>query len=197
MTTVTEMNKAIIAGLSFESLSARLAAIKAAESITKEELGMLSRELLSFTIETGDVRIVNVLLGRGDDGKLTLTVANRKAAGLYFQHFLPFSVDADSDVIAFVKKKGKVWDKAVEAIEAFLSDESNNLWTWADKNIDFKQKPTDYASRITKGVKKALEDEENGLSAAEVMTAVMAAGISLNDMLVLVEQIVKDQKEAA
>lgn len=197
MTTVTEMNKAIIAGLSFESLSARLAAIKAAESITKEELGMLSRELLSFTIETGDVRIVNVLLGRGEDGKLTLTAANRKVAGLYFQHFLPFSVDADSDVVAFVKKKGKIWDKAVEAVEAFLSDDNNNLWSWVEANVKIEQKPADYASRITKGIKRALEDEDQGLSAAEVMSAVMAGGISLNDMLVLVEQIVKDQKAAA
>lgn len=189
--------KTIIAGLSYESLAARLSAIKAAEAITKHELGLLSRELLSFIIETGDVRIVNTLLGRGEDGKLTLTVNNRKVAGLFFQHFLPFSVEADSDVVAFAKKKGKAWDKGVEAIEAFLSDEGNDLWVWAEANITFEQKPADYAGRIAKAVKKALADDDEGLTAAEVLSAVFEGGVSIADLMGAVEAITREQKEAA
>lgn len=188
--------KAIIAGLSYESLSARLSTIAASEAITKRELGLLSRELLSFIVETSDVRIVNTLLGRGADGKLTLTVANRKAAGLFFQHFLPFSVDSDSDVVQFAKKKGKVFDKAVEEIEKFLADETNDLWSWVDANVKMEQKAIDYAGKITKDIKKAL-DADDGLTGAEVMAAVMEGGITTADLLQLVDAMMRQEQQAA
>lgn len=201
MTTTTETKaapvaKAIIAGLSYESLSARLSTIAASEAITKRELGLLSRELLSFIVETSDVRIVNTLLGRGADGKLTLTVANRKAAGLFFQHFLPFSIDADSDVVQFAKKKGKVFDKAVEEIETFLADEANDLWSWVDANVKMEQKAIDYAGKITKDIKKAL-DADDGLTGAEVMAAVMEGGITTADLLQLVDAMMRQEQQAA
>lgn len=196
MSNVSEIKKVIIAGLTFEGLSERLSAIKSSEAITKRELGTLSRELLSFVIETGDVRIVNTLLGRGEDGKLTLTVVNRKAAGLFFQHFLPFSVDTDSDVVQFVKKKGKIFDKAVEEIEKFLSNEENNLWSWVDTNVKMEQKAVDYAGKITKDIKKALSSED-GLTGAEVMAAVMEGGITTSDLLALVDAMMKEEQKAA
>ncbi len=195
-TNTTPVAKTIIAGLTFETLSARLAAITASEAITKRELGLLSRELLSFVVETSDVRIVNTLLGRGVDGKLTLTVANRKVAGLFFQHFLPFSVDADSDVVQFAKKKGKIFDKAVEEIEKFLADDANDLWSWADSNVKIEQKAVDYAGKITKDIKKAL-DAEDGLTGAEVMSAVMAGGVSVADLMQLVDMITREEQQAA
>lgn len=190
------VTKTIIAGLSYESLSARLSAIAASEAITKRELGLLSRELLSFIVETSDVRIVNTLLGRGADGKLTLTVANRKAAGLFFQHFLPFSVDADSDVVQFAKKKGKIFDAAVETIEQFLADDANDLWSWIDANVKMEQKAIDYAGKITKDIKKAL-DADDGLTGAEVMVAVMEGGVSVNDLLQLIDMITRSEQAAA
>lgn len=201
MNAITETNvapvaKVIIAGLSYESLSARLSTIASSEAITKRELGLLSRELLSFIVETSDVRIVNTLLGRGADGKLTLTVANRKAAGLFFQHFLPFSVDSDSDVVQFAKKKGKVFDKAVEEIEKFLSDETNDLWSWVDANVKMEQKAIDYAGKITKDIKKAL-DADDGLTGAEVMAAVMEGGITTADLLQLVDAMMRQEQQAA
>lgn len=188
--------KAIIAGLTFDTLSARLTTIAASEAITKRELGLLSRELLSFVVETSDVRIVNTLLGRGADGKLTLTVANRKAAGLFFQHFLPFSVDADSDVVQFAKKKGKIFDESVAEIEKFLADDANDLWSWVDANVKMEQKAVDYAGKITKDIKKAL-DADDGLTGAEVMQAVLAGGVTVADLLSLVDVLVNEQHQAA
>lgn len=192
----TPVAKTIIAGLSYETLSARLATITASEAITKRELGLLSRELLSFIVETSDVRIVNTLLGRGADGKLTLTVANRKSAGLFFQNFLPFTVDADSDVVQFAKKKGKVFDKAVAEIEKFLADEANDLWTWIDANVKMEQKAVDYAGKITKDIKKAL-DAEDGLTGAQVMAAVLEGGITTADLMQLVDALMREDKMAA
>lgn len=197
MTTTTAEVKTIIAGVTFESLATRLAAIKAAESITKKELGLLSREVLSFLVETSDVRIINTLLGRGDDGKLTLTVANRKAAGLFFQAFVPFTVDADSDVVQFAKKKAKVWDAGIEKIEKFLADESNDIWAWIDANVKIEQKEIDYAGKITKDIEKAMKDEVNGLSGAEVMAAVLAGGVSVSDLMTVIESIMREEPKAA
>lgn len=193
---VAPVAKAIIAGLSYETLSARLATIAASEAITKRELGLLSRELLSFIVETSDVRIVNTLLGRGSDGKLTLTVANRKVAGLFFQAFLPFSVDADSDVVQFVKKKAKVFDAGVEAIEAFLADDANDIWSWAEANVKIEQKAIDYAGKITKDIKKAL-DADDGLTGAEVMAAVLEGGVTTADLLALVDALMRETQQAA
>ena len=68
----------------------RLEAIMAAEKITRVELGAMSRELLIYVPETHDIDIVNRLIN-------ALTPVNRRAAILFFKHFLPWDVENDAD----------------------------------------------------------------------------------------------------
>lgn len=183
--------------ITFETLSSRIAKIAAAESITRAELGALSREVLAFVVATEDVRIINTLLGKGEDGKFTLTSNNRRVAGLYFKEFTPFTVaETDSGIVQFAKKKAKVWDKGVAKIEAFLAVEDNNLWTWAETNVEIEGKPAEYAGKLTKLVQKSLADEVEGITGADVINAVLAGGVTVEDLLGMVEALTNVQQAA-
>lgn len=161
---------------------ARLEAIAQAEKITRTELGHLSRELLIYTMDTQDIDIVNRLIG-------VLTPVNRKVAILYFQHFLPWVTEQDKDGTFNRFGKKMQGDKKIikrqDAITAWLLDEANNIWTWADDNVEVKQK--DFKATIARAIKKALEgDDKSGtapLSRDDIMAAIFDGGISIDDML--------------
>lgn len=187
-----------IQAITFETLSARLAKISYAESVTRHELGELSREVLAFVCVSEDVRIINTLLGKGEDGKYTLTSNNRRVAGLYFKEFVPFTVaEDDTGRVQFAKKKAKVWDKGCAKIEAFLAVEDNNLWTWAETNVEIEGKPKEYSGKLSKLVSKALADEVEGITGVEVLQAALQGGVSIEDLLALVDAMTTVQAEAA
>lgn len=179
----------------------RLEAIAAAEKITRVELRELSRELLQYVPDSQDIDIVNRLVK-------VLTPMNAKTAILYFSHFLPWDVEKDNDG-KFVRFGGKhQGDKHVnrklDLIKAFLADPENNIWTWADVNVEVKQK--DFAGTITKAVKAALKGDEKSatdpLTIDQVVTAVLDGGITLAAMLEIMEPMQQmmeeaEQKEAA
>jgi hypothetical protein len=134
---------------------ARLDAIANAEKITRAELAALSREALSYVMDTHDIDLVNRLIG-------VLTPVNRKVAILFFTHFLPWSVEKQDDKFSRFGKmsdKTKQVKKATESIADFLSDESNTIWTWADDHIEVEQKAIDLGGRL----EKALDDAINGV----------------------------------
>ena len=186
--------------ITFETLSARIAKIAAAESITRAELGALSREVLAFVVATEDVRIINTLLGKGEDGKFTLTAQNRKAASFYFREFCPFSDNGANvdkgEVLVFIKKKAKVWDKLAAKIETWLAVETNNIWTWAQDNLSVEVKPANYAGKLEKLVANALKDEVDGITGADVINAVLAGGVTVEDLLGMVEALTNVQAAA-
>lgn len=184
----------LIAKITFETLSARVNAIAHAEKITKHELSLLSREVLAFVLETEDIRIVNTLLGKGEDGKYILTSNNRRVAGLYFKEFMPFSNNGgkELDQVVFIKKKAKVWDKYAETINNWLADETNDLWKWAGANVQMEPKAKMYGDKITKLVTKALDDEVEGLNSMAIIDAVMAGGVTIDDLLALVTAVYKE-----
>lgn len=183
--------------VTFETLSARLNAIKASERITKEELSALSRESLTFLLETGDVRIINMLLGQDENGKFILTPINRKTANLFFKEFVGFTVqDGDSSVVEFVKKKVRVWEKYVEKVNTFLSVPHNDIWTWAAENVEIEKKAPIYADKINTLVAKALKDEVNGISQVDILKAVLSGGVSVDSLFDLVTELTEQAKAA-
>lgn len=161
---------------------ARLEAIAASENITRVELGHLSRELLTYVVDTHDIDIVNRLLG-------VVTAMNRRGLILYFTHFLPHTVEADKD--GTFNRFGKMFEGAkkikrkVDLITEWLSDEANNFWVWSDANIEMK--PKDFAKGIENAIKKALKGDEKTdtapLPIADVIAAIFSGGVSLDDML--------------
>lgn len=174
----------------------RLEEIANAEKITRVQLRELSRELLVYVPDTDDIDIVNRLIN-------VLTPMNAKACVLFFGHFLPWEREKDNDGnhVRFGKRMqgDKKVNKRLELIKEFLADENNNIWTWADSNIEVKQK--DFKAMIARTIKKALEGDEKSdtdpLTPTQVIDAVFEGGVTLEQMMEAMEGKVnlKEEKE--
>lgn len=174
---------------SFEQLQNAIIELAAAERITKRVLGELSRDLLEYLVESEDVRPINNLLGKGEDGKFILTPVNWRIACLYFHHFVPFTSNFEEikekgihtgkreDGLVFSKKSKKKWDKCLKSIEKWLATDGT-IWSWQAENVETK-KVVNYAGNITKAVEKALkgDDDNEPLTISQIMDAVIAAGV--------------------
>src|SRR5690554_4733092 len=122
--------------MTIELIDKKIGQLKKSETITKQLLSELSREILVFVIENKDVRPVNHLLG--DKDGYALSPVNWRFACKYFLHFLPFSSNYDEvkdcinkggnrSALVFKKISPKKWDKKVEEIQAWLADEQNDI----------------------------------------------------------------------
>ncbi|AFE86224.1 hypothetical protein [Salinivibrio phage CW02] len=181
-----------------DSILDKIEQLAQAERITKAMLGELSRDLLEYVVETGDIQPLNRLLGLNPDGTFVLTAANWRVACMYFNHFIPHANNyeqiKDNGVLkgrrskdmllAFGKKhKQAKYDKKLALIEEFLADEANNIWTWQADNVEMEKSKVDLAQTITKTITQALEGTEetntkeaaDPLSLAQVLDAVMDA----------------------
>ena len=162
------------------TIETRIVALAASEKVTKAELGHISRELLAYVPDSNDIAMVNRLLD-------VLTPMNKTTAGLFFQAFLPWKYDGKS----FGKKlkgEGSI-QKKLSSIENFLKDEDNNIWTWAEKTLDITARPKNYASKISKLVKRALSDEKEGIDARDIIGSVMQGGVNVADLIDIMEAI--------
>ena len=163
------------------------------EKVTKKKLSELSRDMLYYVPETQDIGMVNRLLA-------VLTPNNYKVASIYFNKFLEWKHEKDGTFSTKIKGEKTLLDYVVRRRE-WLSDESNDIWVYADQHITIEKKPTDYVKNITRNVAKALNDETNPLTAMQVMEAVIAGGVTAKDLIVAmgeirkVEQIQKEQEE--
>lgn len=180
-------------------ITKRIDKLAASEKVTKAELSALSRELL-FYVLTGhedtpasyDVQAVNRLLG-------VLTPMNQRTSVLFFAHFLPFAFDENE--LKFGKLQQKKKDKFIQQAREFLEDETNDIWAWAARNVKVEKKPVDWSKKISSDIQKALNAEgDDALTAKEVMVAVLAGGIGvddLTDMLDIIAQVDLEETEPA
>lgn len=193
--------------MNFTTLMQAIAELAQAEKITKAKLSELSRVLLAYMLETSDVRPINALLGKQEDGSFTLTAVNWRVACQYFQHFLPFTSNYNEirdcvinggmrTELIFGKKDKKRFDTKVGLISDWLDNADNDIWVWSD-NVKVEAKPTDYAARITKAVEAGMNEDKGGLTAAEVMAAIVNAGVSLDDMMNAIDQVEQADKAIA
>lgn len=173
------------------TISAKVNELGNAERITKGLLSELSREVLTVVLldngddvkegeqakGTEDSRILNELLA-------VLTPVNKKACTMFLQHFAPFhqAVNGQGEFESFGKKDKKQWEKKIELVKEFLDDPHNNLWTWADRNIEMAPKPYDVV-KVTKEIEKALKKANK----ADVIRAIMAGGLEIADILEVME----------
>lgn len=162
-----------------ESFNRSLKALKRSEFVTKEELKGLSRSLLGALHNgpeglLGDIGYINRLMG-------VLTPMNKQACREYFKHFSGFVFSEET--YTFVKKHGKMYEATKVLANEFLAEPHNNLWTWAERNIEVKVKEfsLDQAVIFFKSfVKKA---EANGLKQKDVVQAILGAGVELDTIL--------------
>ena len=159
----------------------QLAALKGAETITRQVLKGMSRELLSALHGKdgqlyGDIQYVNALL-------LSLTPVNKKVAIKFFEHFAGFHYDEGQG--AFTKKSKKRGAEAQEAAITFLQDPNNNIWIWAERHIQVEAKPfTD--AKLTQYVENAIKKMAG--DQVRVLKAVFAAGITPDALIIAMQQ---------
>lgn len=144
-------------------------ALASSERTTKEELRVLSRTVLEAVHTTGDIAYVNKLIE-------VLSPVNKKAARVYFLHFTGFALDEASGL--FVSKSKKRYEKAKELSDQFLTDPNNNLWSWAERNIEVQKKDFDI-KQVTKAIENFIGTaKKNGLSELDVLRAAFAGGFT-------------------
>ena len=195
----------------YEQLQNAIIELAAAERITKRVLAEVSRDTLEYMLETEDVRPINALLGKSEDGKFILTAANWRITCMYMNHFVPFTSNYKDisdrgvnsgrrqDALVFAKKSKKKWGKCRQAITEWLADENNNIWTWQADNVTM-DKPKDYAGDITKVVTKALsgDDDNAPLDITQVLDAVLDAdGITAEHLMQALFAKEEQQQQAA
>lgn len=171
-----------------KSFDAALEILGQAERVTKEQLRVLSRDLLGALIGhpdydehlIGDAQFINRTLA-------VLTPMNKKTAILYFKEFTGFHFDESTN--QFTKKIQKDKDKHAEKVRLFLEDPLNNIWSWADKHVKVEKQPFSM-ERVTKIIEKARE--ETGGDDAAVIRAVFEGGISFEAVLLVMEEMGKE-----
>lgn len=166
---------------SFEVAFAQaLDALGQAESITRRELRDVSRSILTAIHCTEDSGFLNRLIG-------VLTPVNKKVMVEYLKHFSGFHYD--DRTMLFTKKNKPTYEKAAQLSEEFLSEPHNNVWTWAERNIEVTVKPFD-VNVITKYMQGALKKAlDNGLSQKDVMKAIFASGIEVDSLFDVLDEL--------
>lgn len=156
-------------------------AIGKAEASVKELLSMYSRSLLEALHQDkneageliSDIRLVNGIIE-------VLKTTNRKVAILFFKEFSGFRYDETLN--KFTTKDKVLYAKKQEAAIAFLEDPNNNIWSWADRNVEIAPKPLD-TKQITANVQKWFKKAENdGIKKSDVIKAIMDAGVTIEEV---------------
>lgn len=168
------------------AINEKIDRVEASEKILKADLADLSRDTLEYWKETGDVQPINRLMS-------VLTPVNQKTAMIFFKHFIPH-VHVTNEAGEF-EKFGKTDKKSFEEksglIREFLEDPHNTIWTWAARNIEVEQKPYD-VTRVTKTIEQAIKKAGKGAT----IKAVLAAGLTLEDVLEVLGMEVANIEEA-
>ncbi len=145
-----------------------------AEAVTKRELRALSRSVLEAVHVTENIGYVNQLMA-------VLTPVNKKVARHYFTHFTGFHFDDGLD--RYTKKNKGVYAQAKKLSEEFLAEPHNNIWTWADRNIEIEPKPFD-ADKVAQYIAGALKKASGcGKGHKDVVLAIMKGGITVDDLM--------------
>lgn len=159
-------------------INARIATIGTGEMSLKKELGIISRELLEYIYENGDIDAVNRLVN-------VLTPKNKEAAKAFFAFFLPYQWDNKALKFGSKSKNKDIVAKRLKEKNAFLAMPEATIWTWlADK--DAKEpvaKAKEYEKKIEALVKRSLEDTEEHIPASAVIRAIIKAGVSLAEIM--------------
>lgn len=190
--------------MNYDQLVVSIAKLKAAEKITKQVMSELSRDILAYVMEERDVRPVNLLLSKAD-GQWALSPVNWRFACKYFHHFLPFTSNYDEvkdcinnggerTALFFKKLSPKKLVGKAEEIAIWLADENNDIWKWSN-SVAIDPPATNWLNRITDTVTKA--SDKGGLSAIDIMAAVMAAGIDADVLIKAISEAMLDEEEEA
>jgi len=151
-----------------------------AEKITRAVLLDLSRSVLEAFHATQDVYYLNEITK-------VLTPVNRKVAVLYFKAFSGFMYNEEEQI--FTKKDKKNYDAVqIKAME-FLEDPLNNIWSWAQRNVEIEPKEFTI-ERMKKQFESTLKKaQDNGINELQVIETMMEAGLKMDTLIALMAKI--------
>jgi len=155
------------------------------EKMSKDVLMPLSRDLL-LMLHTDDKN-------QGDIGYINRTIAvlspaNRKAFMLFMKEFTGFSTNDDNTM--FAKKSKKRYEAVQAAALAWLDDPLNNFYSWIDRQ-KLEASPTliDKAYFVSATKKLLVKGEKSGMSHVDVLEAMFEGGLSINDLMAVVDRL--------
>lgn len=156
------------------AFNVKLNDLRSAERVTRAVLMDLSRDVWAAFHTTEDVSYINRILE-------VLTPVNRRVAIEFFKEFSGFNYDEKKG--EFSRKDKKHYEDKKAAIIAWLEDPLNNLWTWAERNIDIEPKDFD-ADRLKKSVSQLMQKaDKNGFKKADVLKAMLEAGLTVDELI--------------
>ena len=191
----TETQSKFTSTLSSSDLTAIIEQVTAAEKITKAGLSTLSRELLNHVYVTGDISLINTLLGKGEDGKFRLTPINWRVAVQYFNEFVAFTSNYEKEVkefatlgtgkrvaLVFNKKSKKKFELKEPKVLEWLAVSSNDIWNWSEA-IKMELGEIDYFAPITKDIARALDEEKGNAAIGTILSLIVdSTDITLADL---------------
>jgi hypothetical protein len=140
------------------------------ERVTKELLRSLSRDVLEAHHATENVTYINQLIS-------VLTPMNRKTVILFFKEFSGFKFSNETQT--FEKKDKKTYAFKAELSDKFLEDPNNNVWSWAERNIEVEKKPAPMLIDTIRERAKAWHEraKKEHISDADLLVAFFEGGI--------------------
>jgi translation elongation factor EF-1beta len=160
-----------------------LETLSQSEKITKATLQTLSRDLLALlhtkNPKQGDIGYINRTIN-------VLTPVNRKVFMAFCREFTGFIADKSGQ--SFLKKSQKHYDDAALKALEWLDDPMNNIWSWADRNIEIvpKEFTLDIVKKSTEQMLK--KADKAGIDQADILGAMFEAGFTLKALLVMLEK---------
>ncbi len=161
--------------------------LAASEKITKELLRSMSRDVLAAHHETGDIAYINGLVA-------VLTPMNKKMTVIFFKEFSGHLYSEETK--AFGKKDKKRYEDAKKKTFDRLEDPNFNVFSWADMHVEIEKKPFTLGKlqqQMGSLVKKA---NENKISHADIIRALFANGVEVNEFLKVMEHMAEEQHPA-
>jgi ribosomal protein L22 len=177
-----------------KAINVRINKIGNGERSFKEEMAALSRELLPYVMETGDIDAVNRLLE-------CLNPKNREIAKKFYSKMLPWTWNNSDKKFGGKSKNKDMVTKRSAAIKTFIADEKNDIWSWtakANEPTERPARPKNYADKVASLVESALTDnkETERLDPKTVfiqsVKAMVHAGMKLSEIFETFEAAIKE-----
>ena len=164
----------------FPKLLARLTRV---EKMSKEVLMPLSRDLLlmlhSDDKEQGDIGYINRTIA-------VLSPANKKVFVLFMKEYTGFICNDDGTM--FVKKSKKHYAVVQATALIWLADPLNNFYSWVNRQKIEATKIEFNAEYVTSATKKLLaKAKDNGMTHAQVLEAMFEGGLTIDDLIVMLD----------
>lgn len=170
------------------SINHNIGVLAKSEKITRKVLAEVANELLLYVPGSNDIDAVNRLVA-------VLTPVNKQAAILFFKSMLQWSfVDG---VFTTIQKGERTVSAKNERRLAFIKSEET-FWSWVDDNTTIEAKPKDFQNDIVNLIKRATKDGDYQISHAQVIQSVLASGITIQEVLTMVNaQQQREERKAA